>query len=626
MSSTLNTPVPRRTGSALRSGGSGAEKVVEVDYLNSSDAYFEKLQQLNIHAETVRKHDIEQERKLIEYLPVNEKFNLNKEGKVIARWQERQRDWEKIQAKIKRRLTSKVQKPLMMATTDEYRARMEEYDLLQASIPLKDRFSSSSWQVTLRGGGPIRVAVGHIFSGIECEIDTELPRPKMVRKPKPMQAVGKNDTFVDQSQTYLSQTKKYQETIKDIRPHSLTYSEAAHLVVKSENLFKWARESSAQYYHERKAAELGDTAAIGDATVAQGSGAVLEKSVDTLPGLPTAMGASVVVADTPVAATGSKIDFLSAKEVIFDCLDGQNCTKTVSFRNGGATAISYHWRRVPVLSSVTKDADPSRLNGVLSKKGTDEGALRSRVLSRNRECFFCLRESGAILPDETIATSFVFKSCTGGGSFSSEWILEFNPEETVVSNGATTEGSSGAASPLGIGAVAVRLKGHCITLDESASKRAELSHFLDQSAITAVARDIVFSCLRRVRDPVRLKDLQNRQIAYFRRINAALLDGLSARFTTMLPLFITPERLELFVTLNHSASVAVEAVKHTLLERRAQYAALPVAADGQSQEGEASPVDETNPLHLSPEQAQHIRSVLFPENLIVSDAVFSIYH
>ena len=97
-------------------------------------------------------------------MPVNERFNLNKEGKVLSRWQERQRDWEKIQNTISKRIGLPESRPPMMATTDDYRDKIEQYDLLQAAIPIEDRFSEP-WQMMLRGGGPVRVAVGHMFSG-----------------------------------------------------------------------------------------------------------------------------------------------------------------------------------------------------------------------------------------------------------------------------------------------------------------------------------------------------------------------------------------------------------------------------------------------------------------------------
>ena len=100
----------------------------------------------------------------MEYLPVNERFSFNKEGKVLSRWQERQKDWEKIQSSISKKIGLPANKPLMMTTTDEYREKIEQYDLLQAAIPLEDRFVEP-WQMTLRGGGPVRAPVGHIFSG-----------------------------------------------------------------------------------------------------------------------------------------------------------------------------------------------------------------------------------------------------------------------------------------------------------------------------------------------------------------------------------------------------------------------------------------------------------------------------
>ena len=601
---------------------------MEIDYQNNAEAYFSKLSLMHTNAETIRKQDLEQTKTLMEYLPINDKFNLNKEGKVIARWQERQRDWERIQSKIQRKLTSKIQKPLMMATTDEYRARMEEYDLLQAAIPLKDRISSTSWQVMLRGGGPYRVAVGHIFSGIECEVDMELPKPKMVRKPKPMQAVGKNDTFLDQTSNYLSKVKKYEHTMKEIRPHNLTYGEAGNLVLKSSNLFTWAKESSAKFFEEKAAAEGMATLSLHDVS----AGSAMHKG-----GLPTIpeMSESVVVGPTPSFhgdTLGPKIDFLSSKEVIFDAVDDRACTRTLAFRNTGSVAVAYKWCKVPVPSSVSNSTDNTTLNGILNAKGVDGGALRARNLSKNRDCFFCMKESGQILPDETISTTFTFKSCTGGGSFHSEWILEFHPDETAIFQvGNTGTGGSGvgglsshsvdgsvaaASPPMCVGSIVLQLKGHSLSYDENVGKRAHLEHFLDQGAITAVARDVVFSCLRRVRDPVRLKDLQNRQIALFRRANAGLLNNLSARYTHMLPLFVTPERLDMFVALYQHVARAVTQIRSTLAERRAQYAALPKAVRDVSIDVNA--VDQTNPLDLNAGQISCLREAVFPEEIIVS--------
>eukprot|EP01040_Poterioochromonas_malhamensis_P026949 gene26949-34005_t len=135
--------------------------------MEDSDIYFSTLQSLRAHATKLRKKDEAEEKRLMEYLSVNERIELERENKVLTKWQERQRDWERIEQRISKKLNSKIARPLMMTVTDEYRSKMEEYDLIQAAIPLKDRYAESSWQMMLRGGGPITVAIGHIFSGLE---------------------------------------------------------------------------------------------------------------------------------------------------------------------------------------------------------------------------------------------------------------------------------------------------------------------------------------------------------------------------------------------------------------------------------------------------------------------------
>jgi hypothetical protein len=631
----MNSAMSRRGNSPSRSAGGVADKPVEIDYLNNPEAYFKKLDQLQLNADAIRKDDSEQEKKLMEYLPVNEKFNLNKEGKVIARWQERQRDWERIQEQIKRRLTSKVQRPLMMTTTDEFRARSEEYDLLQAAVPLKDRFSDSSWQVMLRGGGPIRVPVGHIFSGLECEVDLNIPRPKMVRKPKSMDGVGKNDTFVDQTSTYLAIKKKYDASIREIRPHNLTFAEAGHLVVRSVKLFQWAKDSSAKYFAEKNEQEQYEQQnSVVEGSAGEGS--------EVLGGGATAsfLGDSV----------GSRIELISSKEVVFDTLAGKNASQPVSFKNTGQVAVQYAWRQVGPVSSLKKFMEHSTLNGVLNSKGTDNGALRSRTLRQNRNSFFCLRNSGEILPGETCTTMFMFNGCAGGGSFSSEWVLSLLPEESPiyaavpagggnnggVANRQQQQGAAAVAPPLGVGSVCLRLKGLSVTEDESASRRAFLASHLDDGAVRNMALDIVHSCLRRVRNPVRLVDLQERQIALFRRVNAAQLASLSVRFGDIVPLFITPGRLSMFVEIYHSASAALVTVRKVLADRRSEYATwladsavLPAPSAAAQRAATAAgrdvypeldlgDVDQCNPFVVTEDAILAMRTELFPEEIIVS--------
>jgi hypothetical protein len=138
------------------------------NYKENPDRYFSELDELTHHAAKVRLEETKMETTLLEYLPVNERFNMNKEAAILSRWEKRQQDWENIQNNLSKKLGIE-NRPLMMTTADEFRSRAEEYDLIQAAIPVKDRYAGEAWKLTLRGGGPIRVPIGHIFSGLECE-------------------------------------------------------------------------------------------------------------------------------------------------------------------------------------------------------------------------------------------------------------------------------------------------------------------------------------------------------------------------------------------------------------------------------------------------------------------------
>jgi hypothetical protein len=339
----------------------------------------------------------------MEFLPVNERFNLNKEGKVLTRWQERQRDWDKIQSSINQKLKQPSSRALMMSSTDEYRAKIEEYDLIQAAIPLEDRFVEP-WQLTLRGGGPIRVAVGHAFSGLECIYEMNHPKPKMVRKPRPLSldsSSGRNlgSSSLEDTEAYRQKRARYEKTIREIRPHAIDANAAAHLVVRSADLFRWAKESSAGYFRDQRVPAL---AAIAE----EDSLYDVKSSLDG--------GDHSSIHD---ASNAPKIHFMSPKEIVFSTHEGENScgvSRTVLFKNIGKCAISYVWKKIvqdensSVVVDSSKKVKTASLSEVLELKGVDDGTLRKRLICSKRESFFCLKDSGVVLPDETIPTQFVF--------------------------------------------------------------------------------------------------------------------------------------------------------------------------------------------------------------------------
>lgn len=536
------------------SGTEKSDPAEDFDYLDKPELYFTNLEKLKLHAENIQKIESSEEKALMEFLPVNEKFSFNKEGKVLTRWQERQRDWDRIQTQIQRKINSKIKKPLMMSTTDEFRAKLEELDLVQASIPIEERFTETTWQTQLRGGGAIRVAVGHIFSGLECEYDTKPPNPKLVRKPKLNQYIGKNDKFVDQSSTYLLTKKKFDKNYRDIRPHDLAYSDANNLVIRSTNLFKWAKDSSEHYFNKNNNQllyTLNEEQSINNESILSLGEDSEVKSSDTI---------------------GSSIQFISSKEISFDAMIGKSCIKTAEFRNNGRVSLLYKWRlltqdsieagkeaqtdksRITIITEQRPGTagDKSTLKDILAGRGMNElSSIRSLVITQQRDCFFCCKDVGEILPDEVVSTTFIFSSRAGGGSFTSQWILEFIPDDTTIHN--TYQYMSQNQVP-SVGFIICNLHGYCYIEDESSTKRKFVSNYIEQSSINAMAKDIVFNCLRRVRDPVRLRDIHHRQNELFRIINKDLLLMINNKYTSAIPLFITPERLNKFCEIYNQAS------------------------------------------------------------------------
>eukprot|EP01035_Chromulina_nebulosa_P026657 gene26657-34927_t len=597
-------------------GNSKEDNLTDFTQPQNSDLYFSTLEKIQKNAKKVRLEETQQEQTLLEYLPVNERFSLNKEGKVLSRWQERQKDWEKIQANISRRIGIPETKPLMMATTDDYREKLEQFDLLQAAIPLEDRFVEP-WQMTLRGGGPVRASVGHMFSGLECIFSMNPPKPKMILKPKSVKFAGmKTSTFLEQSEAFNAKKSLYIKNIQDLRPHTINANAAHALVARSVDLFKWAKESSSAFYKELREPVL--------SVINEEDSLSMSERLD---------------GDRSVTGTSTtpKIEFITHREVVFQTKPGENSFQIVSFKNTGSVAISFVWKKnhpqpkedsalVSGTSSGSLKADPKKpvhLHDVLASKGTDGGSLRKHLLNSARESFFCLKESGVILPSETISTQFMFSSRAGDGVFNDSWILTFQPSDTIISFHTGESSSFLSRANSCVGSFIVSLRGICCAPDVSVHKRENLTHFIEKCTADSMAFDIIQSCMKRVRKAVRQSTLEQRQIDLFRNLNATLLDSFSENFGSLSPLFITPERLNQFAILFARASKLYNKTKYMLnflttelnskdmcTAQRIEYGNFPISASSDS------------PFFVGPQILAVTRAILFPEeNIEIFDEI-----
>mmetsp|Transcript_96900 Transcript_96900/g.277076 ORF Transcript_96900/g.277076 Transcript_96900/m.277076 type:complete len:140 (-) Transcript_96900:1544-1963(-) len=94
--------------------------------------------------------------------PHTQQFGMNREAQVMARWKERQLDWERLQRNISRKHQLDPSK-MMMSDSNEFREKAEEYQVIQAAIPAHERYGASYWEMSLRGQGARFVPVGNIF-------------------------------------------------------------------------------------------------------------------------------------------------------------------------------------------------------------------------------------------------------------------------------------------------------------------------------------------------------------------------------------------------------------------------------------------------------------------------------
>ena len=245
-----------------------------------------------------------------ERLPFADQLLVRKENKVLLRWQERQRDWQRIQDEITRKLDpagNNQKHQLMMSQTDLFRAKNEQYELLQEAVSPEDRYATSGWQMSLRGGGSTYVMVGHMFSGLSCVVEEKQRIPPLVIKPRPSALALSNflggsakvypsayswtskfypppeveenqscdDSSVSSRTTNQSEVisrpksaglfevtrsladkkKKMAKQIALIRPKELSINDADALVVRSMDLFDWAILSSELHFEHKKTQE-----------------------------------------------------------------------------------------------------------------------------------------------------------------------------------------------------------------------------------------------------------------------------------------------------------------------------------------------------------------------------------
>lgn len=496
--------------------------------LDDPDMYLQALAALKIKASKLRARELEKEENLVQYLPVNERFDLNKEGKVLAMWQERQKKWDNIQRQLANRVGGSTD-TLMMNTGDEFRAKNEEYDVLQAAVPVEQRFGADSWQMQLRGGTERSVSVGHVFSGLSCEVTIKRVNPAIIRKPRKAtdaNTLVKKTAFIDPTPSLLLRQKQLRKTLTTLRPHTLGPSEVEGLIIESKNLFDWAIDSTEKYFCDL-AAEKSTSMVVGQSFEQNDTDAQHES----------------------VKSTGKEeqrhpqLAFLSHRNLLFSGIQGETVHRTISFRNIGATAISYYWKK----NVSDKDMNESSVSVVMASRNS---VPRGHLLSKQRDSFFCHSPTGQILPGEYVETIFSFCSKGVGGTFDETWMLETTPKAAVRYGKDPQMENQKLDSQQNMhipSVVYVALRGQTITIDEYQHRRSAIRDIIEADCKQALMTDQTYLALRRVRPPVTSSELEERKISLFKTINASTLQNLSPVLASSANVQLTINRFHHFV-------------------------------------------------------------------------------
>lgn len=530
-----------------------------------SESYMAILKSRQKKATQAMRMERERSASLQNSLSTLERFDQKRDRKVLALWQERQRVWERVQRGIRAQLKNREQ-PLLMESTDEYRARLEEFDTLQLAKLPHERFGQNAWEMDLRQGGMKHVTKGHAFSGLESRIKFELKEPLVVRKPGQGRAM-KTDFLTTKFSPALAETRsQIQETLRRVRPHGISLAEADHLVVFSKDLFEWAIDSSTHFFSEEASVVSRQDEEL-EALSARSDHAELDEKLS--------------------------IRFHSLCDIVLSCLEGSSATYMASFTNIGSTAVAYSWRKL--IAGRSKDTEESfgPVQQMFRERDRDEKP-RSHLLSKERQSIFCLNHKGFALPGETIRTEFVFQSKERIGVIAERWMLETTPPSKIHLDDRT------AMVPVPMQGLQIVIRGHSSTYDASVTLRSTIINSLEYRTVQSFFEEVVYSCVRRVRVPLRVPELNRRKLDLFQTTNAKL-------FLDLQPTYITLDRVASFFE-------AYDEVAQFIGEVEGSREALRKEVDPHVVYATESILDEVGMR----QRTLSNRSILFPENTLVS--------
>eukprot|EP00906_Rhabdomonas_costata_P016272 RCo023358 len=294
--------------------------------------------------------------------------------RALERWEAQREQWEAFNAKMARKLGKRPSETLAN-TQWKFREKLEQLDVIDASVPQSHKTVGSNWEMTLRGGaagsGGIRyVRVGGTYPyPLYCPIrDRDLQPPeanqfmRMVTEASALHSTQsmKPASTLTESEYYRTREKQFHKFIAAKFPHRVGGTcEAFRLEGQPPPVTDLPEEPLSDDeamvgVHFRKPLEVrrsvsafGAFKGTAGPTKAQAQGAEAEPAATPA----EAATSSCTSVSTTVAVPGPAMDF-SPPHLVFSTEPGVLRQSCVRIANTGTTALYFKWVKLPTDSIV----------------------------------------------------------------------------------------------------------------------------------------------------------------------------------------------------------------------------------------------------------------------------------
>lgn len=342
--------------------------------------------------ERLHSKKINQRLNKLKHLTVQEKLLVRRDQRILENWERQKKDWERIRHVAVTKLGRK-KNDLVITKSEEYREKVELFDLLGKATPAEDASGGHSWYHSLRNDGSRFVRVGNIFSGLFLNTKTHSDNKvlEQIRKgwlkdlvdsrKNPEPGTHLRHTWRD-SPYLINRLRKHGASMRSLTPGKLELDEVlepeVNKLVKSDEVSEVDR--------------VADN--LMNEFVAQEKN--IQKNVATVeaPDEPS----TIEINQPMVEMTPGLLEFNSTVD--------NGALLELTLTNTGSSVVFFQWNEFP------SDADDFVQRAILPQDDSQR--------------FFCHDASGKLLPGGSTQVTFRFFSKLPG-SFTSRWELQTTP-------------------------------------------------------------------------------------------------------------------------------------------------------------------------------------------------------